>query len=168
MRTGIFLFSLLVIMTPGLLNAADSEQAESHLNGSRFIDDPDLQQDVLTIELMEWVAQHSGIEEDIPEPPVIKTTSGNNLANMAFAGDILVLVRNLAESILGLFNDQENTIYLNEKVNLDTPEGRGILLHELVHYLEHELHPVSSNMQVHYNETIARQLEQEYLKQFQK
>ena len=40
--------------------------------------------------------------------------------------------------INGLYNFNEKAVYILDSLDLETTEGKGILLHELVHYLQYQ------------------------------
>ena len=57
---------------------------------------------------------------------------------VAFGGSLPKAVNPDNLKIFGLYNFNEGAVYLLDSIDLNTDEGKGILLHELVHYLQYQ------------------------------
>jgi len=88
--------------------------------------------------LLKWINEHTTFKHNIEHLPKLSFGSPQNIAVIAFGGDLPSNVNANDLNILGLYNFNEKTIYLLDSVDLKTEVGRGILLHELVHYLQYE------------------------------
>ncbi len=94
--------------------------------------------DQLMAGLLEWINEHTTFEHKIDQLPNLNFGDSKHIAVIAFGGDLPAEVDASKLNILGLYNFNNNTIYLLDSVDLKTDVGRGILLHELVHYLQYE------------------------------
>jgi hypothetical protein len=94
--------------------------------------------DQLIAGLLEWINEHTAFEHKIAELPKLSFGNSQHIAVIAFGGDLPADVDASNLNILGLYNFNEKTIYLLDSVDLKTDVGRGVLLHELVHYLQYE------------------------------
>ncbi len=88
--------------------------------------------------LLGWINSHSSFEYDIKNIPDIKKVSATEIATVAFGGELPAAVNPDTLKIFGLYNFNEGSVYLLDSIDLDTDEGKGILLHELVHYLQYQ------------------------------
>jgi hypothetical protein len=95
-------------------------------------------QDELVSGLLGWINQHSSFEYDIDTLPKIKKVSSKQIAEVAFGGKLPKAVNPDNLQIFGLYNFNEKAVYLLDSIDLDTDEGKGILLHELVHFLQYQ------------------------------
>jgi hypothetical protein len=95
-------------------------------------------QDELVSGLLGWINSHSSFEYDIDKIPDIKKVSARQIAEVAFGGKLPKAVNPENLQIFGLYNFNEGAVYLLDSIDLDTDEGKGILLHELVHYLQYQ------------------------------
>lgn len=89
--------------------------------------------------LMLWIGQHTSLPQAQLNVPEIKKVSGHEIASIAFGGEIPKNVDTEKLQIYGLYNFHEKAIYLLESIDLDSTEGKGILLHELVHFIQYEM-----------------------------
>jgi uncharacterized protein DUF6647 len=94
--------------------------------------------DQLMAGLFEWINEHTTFEHNIEHLPKLSFGSPQNIAVVAFGGELPAEVDATKLNILGLYNFNNKTIYLLDSVDLKTEVGRGVLLHELVHYLQYE------------------------------
>ncbi len=88
--------------------------------------------------LLGWINNHSSFEYDIENIPDIKKVSAREIAMVAFGGELPKAVNPDTLKIFGLYNFNEGSVYLLDSIDLDTDKGKGILLHELVHYLQYQ------------------------------
>jgi hypothetical protein len=92
----------------------------------------------LTAGLLGWINSHSSFTYDIDKIPDIKKSSAKEIAEVAFGGELPKAVNPESLQIFGLYNFNDGAVYLLDSIDLDTNEGKGILLHELVHYLQYQ------------------------------
>lgn len=95
-------------------------------------------QEDLVAGLLGWINHHSSFEYNVDTLPDIKKVSARQIAEVAFGGKLPKAVNPENLQIFGLYNFNEKAVYLLDSINLDTDEGKGILLHELVHYLQYQ------------------------------
>lgn len=88
--------------------------------------------------LLGWINSHSSFKYDIDKIPDIKKVSSRQIAEVAFGGELPKAVNPENLQIFGLYNFNEKAVYLLDSIDLDTDQGKGILLHELVHYLQYQ------------------------------
>ena len=88
--------------------------------------------------LLNWINQHSSFDYNVDEVPDIKKVSAQKMAEVAFGGELPKAVNPKNLQIFGLYNFNEKAVYLLDSIDLKTDEGKGILLHELVHYLQYQ------------------------------
>jgi hypothetical protein len=94
--------------------------------------------DQLMARLLEWINEHTEFDHKIEQLPKLNFGDSQHIAVVAFGGDLPTDVDASKLNILGLYNFNNKTIYLLDSVDLKTDVGRGVLLHELVHYLQYE------------------------------
>lgn len=88
--------------------------------------------------LVDWINQHTTFEHHVDSLPKLVIADPNIIAEVAFGGKLPGNIDAESLNIMGLYNFNEKAIYLLDDIDLDTEEGKGILLHELVHYLQYE------------------------------
>ncbi len=88
--------------------------------------------------LLGWINRHSSFEFDIENIPSVKKVSAQQIAEVAFGGLLPKSIDAKSLKIFGLYNFNEKAVYLLDSIDLDSDEGKGILLHELVHYLQYQ------------------------------
>ncbi|MBL1142707.1 MAG: hypothetical protein HND53_11810 [Proteobacteria bacterium] len=117
----------------------DNDVTQTHVEpGFDFDFDSYKSQDELVSGLLGWINSHSSFEYNIDTLPDIKKVSARQIAVVAFGGKLPKAVNPENLQIFGLYNFNEKAVYLLDTIDLDTDEGKGILLHELVHYLQYQ------------------------------
>ena len=116
------------ISEPLMTNAAD---ADIELND-------DMSQEQLMSAMIGWINTHSSFSHDIDKMPGLFTVSAQQIAEVAFGGELPQAVDPEKLNIYGLYNFNEEAIYILDSLDLSTDKGRGILLHELVHFLQYQ------------------------------
>ena len=91
----------------------------------------------LLTSLLIWIAANSNLEHDGASLPRVVMASAEALHEMAFGENFPKAIRSGKYKVSGLYNDVENTIYLVDTTDLTTEGGKALLVHELVHYLQH-------------------------------
>ncbi|MGK0299138.1 MAG: hypothetical protein ACI9XC_002766 [Gammaproteobacteria bacterium] len=92
----------------------------------------------LAANLLGWINGHSSFNYDIDSIPEIKKVSATEIAKVAFGGELPAAVNPENLQIFGLYNFNDGAVYLLDSIDLETDDGKGILLHELVHYLQYQ------------------------------
>jgi len=116
-----------------------NDTTQTHIEtGFDFDFDSYKTQDELVSGLLGWINNHSSFEYDIEKIPEVKKVSSKEIAMVAFGGALPKAVNPDNLQIFGLYNFNEGAVYLLDSIDLDTDEGKGILLHELVHYLQYQ------------------------------
>ena len=88
--------------------------------------------------LIGWINSHSSFKYNIHDVPHLQKVSPVQLAEIAFGGNLPKNINPANLKIYGLYNFNNKTVYLLDTVDLSSEEGKAILLHELVHYLQYQ------------------------------
>ncbi|MEQ8290361.1 MAG: hypothetical protein RIB78_11635 [Gammaproteobacteria bacterium] len=113
--------------------------------------------------LMLWIGQHTSLPQEQLNVPEITKVSGYEIASIAFGGQIPKNVDPEKLQIYGLYNFHEKTVYLLDSIDLDTTEGKSILLHELVHFIQYEMNLEKDAACMNELEALAYTLEARFL-----
>ena len=90
-------------------------------------------------QLMDWIYQHHAFQYQPDSVPAIKYVTEEKLIEMALGNDFSNKINTYHEvKIKGLYDFIEKVVYLTESTDLATLENKGVLLHELVHFLQYE------------------------------
>lgn len=117
--------------------------------------------------LVEWINQHTSFQHHVDKLPKLVLADTNIIAEVAFGGKLPGNVDASSLNIMGLYNFNEKAIYLLDELDLNTEEGKGILLHELVHYLQYE-EDIDKNVDCKNElEALAYMIEAKYLSDHQ-
>lgn len=101
------------------LNAYDSEEA-------------------MVSAMLNWINSQSSFDHDVSKVPQVKKVSATQIAKIAFGGELPQAVDPEKLQIYGLYNFNEGAVYLLDSLDMNSETGKGILLHELVHYLQYQ------------------------------
>ena len=129
--------------------AADtgSNLPDSHTNNDDSLDNtgshtinsiPDESMDDLMVELLDWINTNSTFSYGADSFPAVKRVSPVKMAGIAFGGNMRKNLDLKKFKIYGLYNFEENSIYIVNWLDLETEKGKAILLHELVHFLQYQ------------------------------
>ncbi len=91
----------------------------------------------LTIALLMWISSHTPMTYDGAHFPNVVTVPHERLVHILYKGDLPQGLDPEIVSVAGLYNFHDGNIYLLEDEDLTTIEGRAVLIHELVHYLQY-------------------------------
>ncbi len=91
----------------------------------------------LTIALLIWISSHTPMTYDGSHFPNVVTVPHERLVHILYKGDLPQGLDPEIVSVAGLYNFRDGNIYLLEDEDLTTIEGQAVLIHELVHYLQH-------------------------------
>lgn len=119
-------------------------------------------------ELLSWVRfKMSQLEFEVGyELPNIQRLPRSQMFKLAFGNKInRIASSQSAASVYGLYNYQNETIYLLDSIDITTTKGKAILLHELVHYLQYKNGHNSKVECQNRLEYLAYYLEAAYLKE---
>ena len=113
--------------------------------------------------LVSWINDRTSFKHDVDNIPELVFANPHIIAEVAFGGDLPSNVDATKLNILGLYNFNDQTIYMLDSLDLKTEAGKAILLHELVHYLQYE-ESIDENVECKNElEALAYTLEAEYL-----
>lgn len=119
--------------------------------------------DGLMVELLNWINDNSTFSYSPEHFPSVKRVSPVKMANIAFGGNMRKNLDLKKFKIYGLYNFEENSIYIVNWLDLETDKGKAILLHELVHFLQYQ-YGHEKNVQCRNElEALAYLLESRYL-----
>lgn len=104
--------------------------------GSEQLDEN--RQDELVKDLLNWVGKNSSFNVSSNELPTVLRVSEADMLRVVFKNMFPKAIDAKKLGINGLYNFKDKTIYLLDSLDLDSEKGKGILLHELVHYLQYE------------------------------
>ena len=113
--------------------------------------------------LLDWLTNRTAMEYNRDHIPEVKRASNEDLLEIAFSKNVPLASDMSKVSIFGLYNFKTNTIFLRNDVNLKTPEGKAVFLHELVHYLQYQNKINLDIKSVNELESLAYMLESRYL-----
>ncbi len=117
--------------------------------------------------MLDWLQKNTTFDLQNLKAPDIATLSSRNIARMAFGGNIPKAVDPEKLKIYGLYNFHHKTVYLLDSIDLNTTSGKGILLHELVHYIQYETGMDKDAACMHELEALAYRLEARFLDEHQ-
>jgi len=136
------------LSTQSTIAAVNSLTAETNLVGSAeqvqedtsYIDLDGEVNDIqsLMLGLLEWINHRMSSSFNLADLPGVKMVSEAELANIAFGGTLPGSLNAVTMQIFGLYNFHDNIVYLLDSVDLNTEAGKGILLHELVHFMQYQ------------------------------
>ena len=85
-----------------------------------------------------WINNHSSFDHDVNNMPDVIKVSAMQMAEVAFGGELPQAVDPEKLRIYGLYNFNEGAVYILDSLDLESENGKGILLHELVHFLQYQ------------------------------
>ncbi len=113
--------------------------------------------------LLSWINNHSAFNHRIGDMPDIVKVSALDMAKVAFGKELPKAVDPDKLRIYGLYNFNERAVYILDSLDLTSEKGKGILLHELVHFLQYQ-YDLDENVQCKNElESLAYLLEAKYL-----
>lgn len=122
----------------------------------------------LIASLLLYIGQNSPLllEQEIEQNPVqVEIVSKVELVSIAHEGNVPSGFDYDSNSTIGLYNYKNNTIYIGNSVDLETPYGKSILLHELVHYVQYHNDIYDTVNCIQQNESLAYDIQNLYLKE---
>ena len=90
----------------------------------------------LVVSLLIWIGSQLNLAVELDSVPAVRFASGEMLVQMAFAGERPAAANH--KKVLGLYDFQNQIIYLAEGTDLKSGEGKAVLVHELVHFLQYQ------------------------------
>ena len=120
-------------------------------------------QDELTAGLLAWINNHSSFEHNIDNMPDVVKVSALEMADVAFGDDLPKAIDPEKLQIYGLYNFNEEAVYILDTLDLESEKGKGILLHELVHFLQYQYDQDENVKCKNELESLAYILEAQYL-----
>ena len=102
----------------------------------------DVDHRALMLEMLAWLHKEGVVSGEhaspIAEPPNLLIVPQTEMLQVAFGDRLPASSEKGGLKIYGLYNFKNETIYLLDEIDLSSPQGRGTLVHELVHYLQYE------------------------------
>ena len=92
----------------------------------------------LVRQLIIWINEHTSFANPTNDIPVVKYVSTKKMAEVAFKKNFSKFLEQKTLKILGLYNFEEKVVYLLDNIDLRAEKGKGVLLHELVHFLQYQ------------------------------
>lgn len=129
------LFSKTVIASPIHDLFTNSTEMTTQL-GSESLEEN--KQDKLVKNLLDWVGSNSSFDISSDELPNVMRVSSDDMLQVAFKSQFPQAVDANKLQIYGLYNFRDKTVYILDSLDLESENGKGILLHELVHYLQYQ------------------------------
>ena len=103
----------------------------------------------LLVTLILWLSINAGINIDtLPKVEFLKGTE---------------IVHLYGKPALALYAHKAKTIYLDERINLETGQGKSTLLHELVHHYQNISGKMAGYECSHASERLAYEVQRDYL-----
>lgn len=117
----------------------------------------------LLVALLLFISQNSNLKLDNVDDIKVVFVDRHQMAMVTHKGRLPRGIDYASESVVGLFHQRRNTIYLSDSVELNTVYGRSVLLHELVHYMQHKNGLYASSICLQALERPAYELTNKYL-----
>ncbi len=99
----------------------------------------------ILLSLMLWIGQQPGFAHVPPGGlPEVHIVDQPQLVEILFKGNLPASLPpeqydQLLDSVQAVYNNDENSIFVSEHVDLASHYGRAVLLHELVHYVQYAM-----------------------------
>jgi hypothetical protein len=119
-------------------HAADAAAYTDVIDGFDFDMDAYSTQEEMITAMFGWINNHSSFDHDVTNMPDIVKVSALQMAEVAFGGELPQAVDPEKLRIYGLYNFNEEAVYILDSLDLESEKGKGILLHELVHFLQYQ------------------------------
>ncbi len=117
----------------------------------------------MVIGLLVWISNTSALQYNPEFIPDVAVVSKGDLIALAFPHRTVADLPIGNCKVLGLYNYEDESVYLSNTIDLARIEGRAILLHELVHYLQYQTD--LKHQPIDTLEPLAYQLEARYVQQ---
>jgi hypothetical protein len=92
----------------------------------------------LTLALLMWIGGHTSMTVGGSDAPQVVQIDQHQLVRILYDGNLPQGLDIDSVTVEGLYNFRDGNIYLSKNVDLTTPAGRAVLVHELVHYLQYQ------------------------------
>lgn len=90
------------------------------------------------VNLLLWIATNSGMAYDGHSIPTVEQVDRAQLVSMAFGDRYPAAVQGGKYQVSGLYNAELRTIFVIDSISLQSQQGKALLVHELVHFLQLE------------------------------
>ena len=144
----------------------DSVHEDTSLQGAGLDFDfsAEMSEEELIAGLLKWINSHSSFQHDIENVPAVVKVSAMDMAKVAFGDKLPAAIDPEKLQIYGLYNFNNESVYILDSLDLNSEKGRGVLLHELVHFLQYQYDQDESVKCKNELEALAYILEAQYLK----
>lgn len=117
----------------------------------------------LIVSLLIFISQNSNLQYDEAAHVSVIPVDSITLTMIAHNGRLPKGRDYRTDSIVGLFHQGSQTVYLSEKLDLNSAYGQSVLVHELVHYLQHHNGLYASTFCIQNLEKLAYNMTNKYL-----
>lgn len=117
----------------------------------------------LIISLLIFISQNSGLQYDKQAHVSVIPVDSLTITMIAHNGRLPKGLDYRTDSFVGLFHHGSQTIYLAEKLDLESVYGQSVLVHELVHYLQYQNGLYASTFCMQSLEKLAYHMTNKYL-----
>ena len=114
-------------------------------------------------DLIGWIGEQGVGLQAVERMPALVRVGQRELLALAFGNKLPRAINRSTLKIYGLYNFENESIYLLDSIDLDSQRGRTILLHEVVHYLQYQTGASDRVQCKNELEPLAYQLEARYL-----
>ena len=122
---------------PSVIAPHVSDHADRFNDFSFELDAYSSQEEMISA-MFNWINNHSSFDHDVNNMPDVVKVSAMQMAEVAFGGELPRAVDPEKLRIYGLYNFNEGAVYILDSLDLESEHGKGILLHELVHFLQYQ------------------------------
>lgn len=91
----------------------------------------------MLVSLLMWISAETGIPYQGQAIPEVARVSAEALVRIQFNGNLPENYDPKTTAYLGLYDHKRNRIYVLRDLQLDSPYGKSVLVHELVHYMQY-------------------------------
>ena len=92
----------------------------------------------LTLALLLWIDSNTSLKYSDSPLPSIEIASMERLHEIRYRDDVSEGIDSETSNTVGVYVFEERKIYLWEKFDLHSIDGKAALVHELVHYIQYE------------------------------
>jgi len=143
-----------------IINGVNRENYSSFNELDNYFDE-----EKLISNLLNWLNQHFSFNYLAYQRPKLKIVAASKINEIAFGSALPKVVNQKRLNVYGLYKFDEKTIYILDSIDLNTTNGKGILLHELVHYVQYQTGKEKFVNCIKELESEAYKLEASYLKE---
>ncbi|MGH1539961.1 MAG: DUF6647 family protein [Arenicella sp.] len=119
----------------------------------------------LIVSLLMYISQNTGLVYDGKDVPMIQFVSKVQLVSIQHQGDVPSGFDYKTSGAIGLYNHENDTIYLAHSIDEKSEYGKSVLLHELTHYLQYQNNLYEKSRCIEELEPLAYKTQNKYLEE---